>query len=55
MIPPSNSTPYIKAGRVLVATSDGEIIGHLQLTGTGDPRQAAIKNMAVRETAKDKG
>ena len=24
---------YIDAGRVLAATSDGEIIGHLQLTG----------------------
>ena len=37
---------YIDAGRVLVAVSDGEIIGHLQLTGTG-ARQVAIKNMAV--------
>ena len=41
---------YIDVGRVLVATSDDEIIGHLQLTGTGDPRQVEIKNMAVRET-----
>jgi hypothetical protein len=40
---------YIDAGRILVAVSDGEVIGHLQLTGTGDPRQAEIKNMAVRE------
>jgi GNAT superfamily N-acetyltransferase len=40
---------YIDAGRVLVAVADGEVIGHLQLTGTGDPRQAEIKNMAVRE------
>jgi GNAT superfamily N-acetyltransferase len=46
---------YIDAGRVLVATSDGEIIGHLQLTGTGDPRQAEIKNMAVREDRQGQG
>jgi GNAT superfamily N-acetyltransferase len=46
---------YIDAGRVLAATSDGEIIGHLQLTGTGDPRQVEIKNMAVRETRQGQG
>jgi GNAT superfamily N-acetyltransferase len=46
---------YIDAGRVLVATSDREIIGHLQLTGTSDPRQAEIKNMAVRENRQGQG
>jgi GNAT superfamily N-acetyltransferase len=46
---------YIGAGRVLVAVSDGEIIGHLQLTGTGDPRQTEIKNMAVREDRQGQG
>jgi GNAT superfamily N-acetyltransferase len=46
---------YIDVGRVLVATSDGEIIGHLQLTGTGDSRQAEIKNMAVRESRQGQG
>jgi GNAT superfamily N-acetyltransferase len=46
---------YIDTGRVLVAVSDGEIIGHLQLTGTGDPRQAEIKNMAVREDRQGQG
>jgi GNAT superfamily N-acetyltransferase len=46
---------YIDAGRVLVAVSDGEIIGHLQLTGTGEPRQAEIKNMAVREDRQGQG
>jgi hypothetical protein len=34
---------YVDVGRVLVAVSDGEIIGHLQLTGTGDQRQVEIK------------
>src|SRR6266571_9239330 len=46
---------YIDAGRILVATSDGEIIGHLQMTGTGDPRQVEIKNMAVREARQGQG
>jgi GNAT superfamily N-acetyltransferase len=46
---------YIDAGRVLVAVSDGEVIGHLQLTGTDDPRQAEIKNMAVRENRQGQG
>jgi Predicted acetyltransferase len=46
---------YINTGRVLVATSDGEIIGHLQMTGTGDPRQVEIKNMAVREARQGQG
>ena len=46
---------YIGDGRVLVAVSDGEIIGHLQLTGAGDPGQAEIKNMAVREERQGQG
>jgi GNAT superfamily N-acetyltransferase len=46
---------YIDDGRVLVATSAGEIIGHLQLTGTSDPRQVEIKNMAVREDRQGQG
>jgi len=46
---------YIDAGRILVATSDGEVIGHLQLTGTGDPRQVEVKNMAVREDRQGRG
>src|SRR5437773_11395362 len=46
---------YIGAGRVLIAVSGGEVIGHLQLTGTGDPEQAEIKNMAVRETLQGHG
>jgi GNAT superfamily N-acetyltransferase len=46
---------YIDAGRVLVAVSGTEIIGHLQLTGTGDPRQAEIKNMAVSESRQGQG
>jgi GNAT superfamily N-acetyltransferase len=46
---------YIEAGRVLVAVADGEVVGHLQLTGIGDSRQVEIKNMAVRETRQGQG
>lgn len=46
---------YIDDGRVLVAVSGGEVIGHLQLTGTGDPGQVEIKNMAVREERQGQG
>jgi GNAT superfamily N-acetyltransferase len=46
---------YIDVGRVLVAVSGPDVIGHLQLTGTGDPRQAEIKNMAVREHHQGQG
>ena len=46
---------YFDAGRVLVAVSDGEIIGHLQLTGTGDAQQVEIKNMAVLEDRQGQG
>jgi GNAT superfamily N-acetyltransferase len=46
---------YIDLGRVLVAVSDGEVIGHLQLTDTADPDQVEIKNMAVREDHQGQG
>ena len=46
---------YIGVGRVLVAMSGPEVIGHLQLTGAGDLRQAEIKNMAVREACQGQG
>jgi GNAT superfamily N-acetyltransferase len=46
---------YIDAGRVLVARFGTETIGHLQLTGTGDPGQAEIKNMAVSESRQGQG
>ena len=45
----------IDAGRVLVAMSGPDVIGHVQLTSTGDPRQAEIKNMAVREDRQGQG
>ena len=38
---------YIEAGRVLVALDGDTIVGHLQLTDTGDPSEAEVKNTAV--------
>jgi len=38
---------YLGEGRVLVAVLDGEFVGHLQLTETGDPAVLEVKNMAV--------
>jgi ribosomal protein S18 acetylase RimI-like enzyme len=38
---------YIDAGRVLVALEGDTIVGHLQLTDTGDPSEAEVKNTAV--------
>jgi GNAT superfamily N-acetyltransferase/catechol 2,3-dioxygenase-like lactoylglutathione lyase family enzyme len=46
---------YIALGRVLVAVSGGDVIGHLQLVDTDDPEQVEIKNMAVRETDQGQG
>jgi ribosomal protein S18 acetylase RimI-like enzyme len=46
---------YIDTGRVLGAVAGTEVIGHLQLTGADDPRQAEIKNMAVREARQGQG
>jgi ribosomal protein S18 acetylase RimI-like enzyme len=46
---------YLHAGEVLVAVLDAEIVGHLQLVGTGRPGQAEIKNMAVRDELQGRG
>ena len=46
---------YLHSGRVLVARSGPRIVGHLQLTGTGQPGQAEVKNMAVREDQQGQG
>ena len=46
---------YLHSGRVLVARSGPRIVGHLQLTGTGQPGQAEVKNMAVRADQQGQG
>ncbi|UQU62679.1 GNAT family N-acetyltransferase [Couchioplanes caeruleus] len=45
---------YLADGRVLVALSGGEVIGHLQLVDSR-PADFEIKNMAVRETHQGRG
>jgi GNAT superfamily N-acetyltransferase len=46
---------YLQAGRILIARSGPQIVGHLQLTGTGQPAQAEVKNMAVRKERQGQG
>ena len=38
---------YIERGRVFIALEGEEVVGHLQLTDTGDPVEVEVKNMAV--------
>jgi ribosomal protein S18 acetylase RimI-like enzyme len=38
---------YIDAGRVLVAIDGDRVVGHLQITDTGEPGEAEVKNMAI--------
>lgn len=46
---------YMNTGRVLVAESEGELVGHLQLVDRSDGRSAEIKSMAVAERAQRRG
>lgn len=46
---------YLSAGRVLVARTGSDIVGHLQLLAAGEPGHAEIKNMAVREDHQGRG
>jgi GNAT superfamily N-acetyltransferase len=46
---------YIDDGRVLVATSAGELVGHLQLTETARFDELEVKNMAVAESHQGRG
>lgn len=52
---PTELAAYLDTGRVLVARAGGELVGHLQLTDTGDPRTVEIMNMAVREDLQGRG
>ena len=51
----SELNSYLDAGRVLVARSGAEVLGHLQLVDTGRPGQVEIKNMAVQEAVQGRG
>jgi ribosomal protein S18 acetylase RimI-like enzyme len=46
---------YIYAGRVLVAVDGEQILGHVQLTETGRPAEAELKNMAVEPCHRRRG
>ncbi len=46
---------YLDSGRVLVARRDDDLVGHLQLSGTGRDDELEIKNMAVRPDARGAG
>jgi GNAT superfamily N-acetyltransferase len=52
---PSELDQYIDAGRVLVAVHDDEIIGHVQVTETGDEARLEIKNVAVVPSRQRRG
>ena len=51
---PAQLDSYLGAGRVLVARSGGEVVGHLQLVD-GDRGSVEIRNMAVREAWQGRG
>jgi ribosomal protein S18 acetylase RimI-like enzyme len=46
---------YIESGRVLAALEGEQIVGHLQLTDTGEPAEAEVKNMAVEPRHQGRG
>jgi ribosomal protein S18 acetylase RimI-like enzyme len=46
---------YLDSGEVLVATSGGRVIGHVQLVETADPGVSEIKNMAVVTAHRGRG
>lgn len=52
---PTQLESYLGLGRVLVALSGGEVIGHLQLVNTHHPGEVEIKNMAVKEGHRGRG
>jgi ribosomal protein S18 acetylase RimI-like enzyme len=52
---PTQLDSYLQGGRVLVAVTGSQIVGHLQLLDTDRPDQAEIKNMAVRADLQNRG
>jgi predicted N-acetyltransferase YhbS len=52
---PGELDSYLHAGRVLVAVSAREVIGHLQLVDTDRSGRVELKNMAVREAWQGRG
>ena len=52
---PTELDTYLHAGRVLVARSGPDVLGHLQLVETDRPGQVELKNMAVLEAIQGHG
>jgi ribosomal protein S18 acetylase RimI-like enzyme len=52
---PSQLASYLGSGRVVVALSNADVIGHLQLVATDKVGEFEIKNMAVLETHQGRG
>ena len=52
---PTELDTYLHAGRVLVARSGPDVLGHLQLVETARPGQVELKNMAVLEAVQGQG
>jgi GNAT superfamily N-acetyltransferase/catechol 2,3-dioxygenase-like lactoylglutathione lyase family enzyme len=52
---PTQLDSYLELGRVLVALSGDDVVGHLQLTETGDPEEAEVRNMAVLPAHRRRG
>jgi ribosomal protein S18 acetylase RimI-like enzyme len=46
---------YLHSGRVLVAVSGSQVIGHLQLVATDHPGRVELKNMAVHDAWQHRG
>jgi GNAT superfamily N-acetyltransferase len=52
---PTELDSYLHAGRVVVARSGDDLLGHLQLVETDRPGRVEIKNMAVLEAVRGRG
>jgi len=52
---PTELDSYLHAGRVLVAQSGRDVLGHIQLVDTGRPGRVELKNMAVRAAVQGRG
>ena len=52
---PAELDSYLHAGRVLVARSGQDVLGHLQLVDDRHPGRVELKNMAVREAVQGRG
>ena len=51
----SELSSYLGRGEVLVARRDGQLVGQLLLTPTGEPEELEVKNMAVAEDHQGQG